>query len=68
MMPYIGAQPVNNAQHWRLYASEYKHSHVIGEVLFSYTPTETDTASQINTKLLCQDSPVPQLLKGRPLD
>jgi hypothetical protein len=68
MMPYMGAQPVNSAQHWRLRASEYEHGHAVGEVSSSYTLTETDTTSQTDTEPPRQDSPVPQSLKGRPLD
>ena len=68
IMPYMGAQPINSTQHWQLYTSKYEHGYIIGKVSSSYTPTKTNTASQMDTKSFCQNSPMPQLLKGRPLD
>ena len=68
IIPYMETQPVNSTQHWQLHAGKYKHSHIVSEVSPSYTLIETNTTSQTDTGLPHQDSPVPQLLKDRPLD
>lgn len=69
--PYGAYPPTRQPQSYRgpqfqLRAADHEHGHVISEVSSSYTPTETDTASQPSQGRSHHSSPAPLSSKGQP--